>query len=46
MQQVERPMDPTVLQVVAVEVTEMAVRKQVEVHLLAVVELELRVLWV
>ena len=46
MQQVERPMDPTVLQVVAEAVTEMVVRKQVEVHLLAVVELELRVLWV
>jgi hypothetical protein len=39
-------MDPTVLQVVAEAVTEMAVRNQVEEHLLAVVELELRVLWV
>ena len=46
MQQVERPMGPTVLQVVAEAVTEMAERKQVEVHLLAVVELELRALWV
>ena len=37
-------MDPTVLQVVAEVVTEMAVRKQVEVHLLVVVEAELLVL--
>ena len=37
-------MDPTVLQVVAEVVTEMAVRKQVEVHLLLVVEAELLVL--
>jgi hypothetical protein len=43
-QQVERPMDPTVLQLILL--TLMAERKQVVVHLLAVVILELQVLWV
>ena len=41
-QQVERPMDPTVLQLILLTV--MAERKQVVVHLMAVVEMELQVL--
>ena len=41
-QQVERPMDPTVLKLILL--TLMAERKQVVVHLMAVVEMELQVL--
>ena len=41
-QQVERPMDPTVLKLILLTV--MAERKQVVVHLMAVVEMELQVL--
>ena len=41
-QQVERPMDQTVLQLILLTV--MAERKQVVVHLMAVVEMELQVL--
>ena len=41
-QQVERPMDPTVLRLILLTV--MAERKQLVVHLMAVVEMELQVL--